>query len=151
MIRTFRNDRRGNAAVELAIMAPLLAALLFGSVDLGGAFVTKLALEQAASRAAEMATAPGTVATSYTTLGAEAAAAYGKPYVSAVAESWLECGGVRQANFGTVCGAGAQTARYVSIRIVAEYDPIFDVFGLVGGEGPSGGYLPQGDAVVRIQ
>ena len=151
MLAKLRSDRRGSAAVELAVLTPLLASMLFSAIDIGNGFAMKLALEQAAGRTAELATAPGTVATSYAALAKEVATAYGKPYRSAVAENWLECGGAKQGSFTTVCTDGAQTARYVSIRIEAEYVPIFNYAGLLTGDGPNGGFITQGDAVVRIQ
>jgi Flp pilus assembly protein TadG len=144
-------NRSGGAAAELALLLPVLVTMLFGSIDVANGFAMKLALEQAAGTAAELATAPGTVATSYAFLAEEAAAAYGKPYRTAVADAWLECGGARQGAFDVVCGPGLQTARYISIRIDAEYVPQFRFGGLITGEGPNGGFITQGDAVVRIQ
>ena len=39
-------DGSGNAAVEMALVAPLLMALLFGSVELGNLFMSEHALEK---------------------------------------------------------------------------------------------------------
>lgn len=151
MFARLRHDRLGSAAVEFALVTPVLASMLFTAIDIGSGFAMKLDLEQAAGRAAELATAPGTVATSYANLGAEAATAYGRPYRSAVAANWLECGGAKQGSFTNVCAAGTQSARYVSVRIEAEYVPIFNYAGLLKGDGPNGGFITQGDAVVRVQ
>ena len=144
-------DRRGSVAMELAIMAPVLCAMLFTGWDIGQGFAMKLDLEQAAGRTAELATAPGTVAATYANLTQEVIQAYGKPYHSAVVENWLECGGTKQGSFSTVCPEGTQIVRYVSVRIDAEFVPYFNYGGLLSGSGPNGGFITRGDAVVRIQ
>lgn len=149
--RRLGRDRSGAAAVELAAMLPLLFSMVFGAFDIGSGFAMKLALEQAAGRSAELATAPGTVSNSYANLSTEVASAYGKPYLTASAANWLECNGVKQGSFTVVCGAGQQRARYVSVVITAEYVPFFNYLGLLTGGGPNGGFITQGDAVVRIQ
>lgn len=46
-------DERGAAIIELAILAPILALLTVGVVDMSNAFSRKLALEQGAHRAIE--------------------------------------------------------------------------------------------------
>jgi Flp pilus assembly protein TadG len=150
-LRRLRADRRGAVAMEMALMAPVLCSMLFTGIDIANGFAMKLALEQAAQRTAELATAPGTVAKSYANLQPEVIAAYGKPYVSATADNWLECGGTRQGSFTGVCAGGAATARYVAVTIRAEYVPYFNYGGLLKGGGTKGGFITQGDAVVRIQ
>jgi Flp pilus assembly protein TadG len=47
-----RRDRRGGAAVEFAILAPVLFALLFGIVEMGRMFYVRQALEYATEQAA---------------------------------------------------------------------------------------------------
>ncbi|WP_310498111.1 pilus assembly protein [Sandarakinorhabdus sp.] len=144
-------SRSGGAAAELALMAPVLGSMLFVAMDLGSAFNTKLELEQAAQRALEMGIAPGTTGTSYTYLGPEATAAYGKPVVSSVATNWLECAGVKQASWGMICPAGQTYARYVNVVIKANYTPRFSFGGLLSGNGMNGAWVLTGDATVRIQ
>ena len=143
-------DRRGSMVAEAALMIPLLAGMLCGAADIASGFVMKLRLEQAAGRAIELATAPGTVSTSYANLPGEAGAAYGRPYRSATVDNWLECGGVRQGSFTSVCANG-DSARYISVRIEDDYVPIFNYGGLFKGSGPGGAFIVRGDAVVRVQ
>jgi Flp pilus assembly protein TadG len=47
------SDRRGTAVIELSLVAPVLALLVVGIVDMSNAFSRKLALEQGAQRAVE--------------------------------------------------------------------------------------------------
>lgn len=47
-------DKRGAAVIELALVAPVLAALTIGVVDMSNAVSRKLELEQGAQRAIEM-------------------------------------------------------------------------------------------------
>lgn len=47
------SDERGAALIELALVAPILAALVAGMIDISTAYSRKLALEQGAQRAIE--------------------------------------------------------------------------------------------------
>ena len=51
-IRLLR-DERGAAVIELALVAPVLALMVIGIVDISNAYSRKLALEQGAQRAIE--------------------------------------------------------------------------------------------------
>src|SRR5690349_7864100 len=52
MRKLFRNER-GAAVIELAMVAPVLALMTIGIVDMSNAYSRKLNLEQAAQRAIE--------------------------------------------------------------------------------------------------
>ena len=54
-LRRLPNDERGVAAIELAMIAPVLALVMLGSLDLARAIATKISLEQAANRAMHLA------------------------------------------------------------------------------------------------
>jgi hypothetical protein len=143
--------RRGAAGAEMALIAPVLGGLLFVGMDLGLAFTQKQALEQAAQRGIELALAPGTVGTGdFTYLGPEVRAAYG-PLTSVTIDNWLECNGVRQNNWNSFCPAGQTFARFVSVRLQAEYAPQFSFGGLLSGSGRNGAFVLTGDASVRLQ
>ena len=47
-----RRDRRGGAAIEFAILAPVLFGILFGIVEMGRMFYVRQALEYATEQAA---------------------------------------------------------------------------------------------------
>ena len=151
-IQHLRTCRSGAAGAEMALIAPALGALLFVAMDLGLAFWQKHQLEQAAQRGIELALAPGTIGTgNFTHLDPEVRAAYGKPVQSLTVDNWLECNGVRQANWNSFCPAGQTFARYVSVRVQAEYVPSYSFGGVMSGSGANGGFLLTGDASVRLQ
>ncbi len=52
-ITRLAQDDRGASIIELALVAPILASLLIGMVDLSRAYSHKLLLEQAAQRSIE--------------------------------------------------------------------------------------------------
>lgn len=143
-------DRRGAAAMEMALITPVVGGMLLAALDFSGAWLARLQLEQAAQRGIEAVANRRGVATDYSYALADAQAAYGKPLQSAVLDNWLECGGVRQASLTTNCN-GQQRARYVSIRLVGTYDPVFNWGGLLSSGRAGNGYRILGDAAVRIQ
>lgn len=143
--------RDGAAATEIALLFPVVATILLGAVDVANGFAARLEAEQAAQRAIERVLVPGATTPDFAALAAEARTAYGKPVISAVAESWLECNGVRQSTYDMICPAGQPYGRYVSVVLRAEYLPYSRVSGFVGGSGPNGGFVVTGDAVARLQ
>ena len=53
LARSLRSDDNGAAIIELALVAPVLALMTIGTVDMANAFGCKLRLEQAAQRSIE--------------------------------------------------------------------------------------------------
>lgn len=51
-LTVIRRDRRGGAAIEFAILAPVLFGILFGIVEMGRMFYVRQALEYATEQAA---------------------------------------------------------------------------------------------------
>lgn len=151
LLRALFTDRSGASAVEFIMVGALLMSMLQATMDMSLAYSTRLKLEQAAGRTAELVTAPGTVALNYTNLGDEASSAYGETLTSVTIDNWLECSGTRNASFTGSCATIEQTARYVSITLVDEYMPLFNWGGLISGSGPHNGFEVSGDATVRIQ
>jgi Flp pilus assembly protein TadG len=144
-LRRIGRDRAGGAAVEMALVVPLMLGLIGGTFDFARGFSAKLDLVAAASRTAELATAPGQVRTDYSYLATEAVAAAGRDDAVAAIDWWLECNGVRR-NDVTVCPSGQAYARYVSVEIDATYSPVLGLGGYLVGVIPI-----QGSAEVRIQ
>ncbi|HWI87142.1 MAG TPA: TadE family protein [Sphingomonas sp.] len=132
-MRAFRNLRRrsflrnewGASAVELALVSPILLAMLAGIVDCARLVSTKLHLQQAAERTAELKTAGSTASLTDTLLQADAAAAAGVSAANVTVSGWLECDGTRQGSDVTVCPDGQQIARYSTIAIAGSYKPSF--------------------------
>lgn len=52
-LKRLAGDRRGTAIIELSLVAPVLALMVVGIVDMSNGFSRKLALEQGAQRAIE--------------------------------------------------------------------------------------------------
>lgn len=122
---------RGTVTIELALIAPILATMLIGLVDIGTAFSNKLRLEQIANRAIEkvqqdgFSTTPDAAGkTLEAKLEAEAAAAAGSG-ATADLTYWLECNGTRVGNYTAGCASGVPTARYVQVEVMKSHTPIF--------------------------
>jgi Flp pilus assembly protein TadG len=153
-------DARGAAVIELALIAPVLALMVIGIVDMSNAFSRKLALEQGAQRAIErimQTTADDTVEG---TLKTEAVCqvngtnSNGTCKTSPITTSnvtvtyRLECtaaGGAISAQISTdadtfdafTCAAGAiSEARYIEIAVTDTYTPLFPIhFSFINGDG----------------
>lgn len=121
----FVKDDRGAAIMELALVAPIIASLLIGMVDLSRAYSYKLKLEQSAQRAIEKVQQYQTTTSTYGTLQAEAAAAAGVPTSNVTIDYWLECNGTRASNYDTVCTSGQTYARWVTVTVTGTFTPMF--------------------------
>ena len=118
-------DDRGASIIELALVAPILASLLIGMVDLSRAYSHKLQLEQAAQRAIEKVQQYQATSSTYGTLQAEAATAAGVPAANVTIDFWLECNGARAANYNSSCPNGQVYARWVNVDVTGTFTPMF--------------------------
>jgi len=143
-------DERGNSFIEMALAAPLLAALFVGMVDISRAVSAKVDLEQAAQRAVEQVQAQADFKTTQAGAIKSDAEAAGGTGSTATVTYWLECNhdGVHL-DFDTgSCSAGQSYARYVNVAIQKSFTPLYgDMF-----PGATGGTVTvKGKAVVRVQ
>jgi Flp pilus assembly protein TadG len=157
-----RDDVRGASLIELALVAPFMAAIVIGMADLSRAYSMKLMLEQASQRAVEKVENQRSVSTSYNTdltteaTSAMTAAGYstGNSYTP---DSWLECSSdagaswTRQSDFNGSCpNASDLTARYVSMRVSRDFVPMF-TSRVWPGANADGTITVSGFAEVRMQ
>lgn len=150
-------DERGTSVIELALVAPVLAALVIGMTDLSRGYSAKLQLEQAAQRTIEKAMNGKKEAALFQTLRDEAMAAAGVPAANVEVRFWLECDGVSQntspttmvTDYGKVCDDDEDYARYVNVRIEKTFTPTFNTKWL--GANPNGSYTLVGEAGIRVQ
>ena len=148
---SLRNDSGGTATIELALLAPILSAMLIGLIDLSTAYSDKLKLEQVAQRTIEKVQQSGFTVSKEATLEAEAAAAAGTG-ATADLTYWLECNGVKMtaANGYTAgCSSGQAYARYVQLDVQKVYTPI--IMGTFSGASANGTFTLHGVAGIRIQ
>ena len=145
-------SERGTSVIEMAFMLPIGISLIVGTIDVARAYSQKLKLEQVAQRSIEMVTATGLVGSNYSFVRTEAATASGLPLSQIVVENWLECNDVRQQSFDAVCPDGQAAARYVSLTMRDNYDPVFPFGFFAGSDGSASSITAINvDAQVRIQ
>ena len=140
-------DRRGAAIVEMAMVAPLLATMIVGVVDLSNAFGRKLKLEQAAQRAIEKIMNTSANATVEATLQNEAASQAGVPASNVIVSYRLECNG--SVTSATSCPAGQTSSQWISVEVSDKYKPLFPLH--LKGINADGTYHIKSTAGMRIQ
>lgn len=142
----------GSAIIEMALAAPLLAALLIGMVDLSRAYSAKLLVEQGAQRGIERIQREGFEDndTFKNAVKADVAAGAEVDAAAVTLTSWLECNnnGVKKA-LNATCNDGESVARYVSIAVQKTYTPLFKA--RFAGANSDGTYTVHGEAGVRFQ
>jgi Flp pilus assembly protein TadG len=142
-------DIRGSSVIEMGLVAPFLAAMLIGMVDLSRAYSTKLQVEQAAQRTIEKIQVASYDPSNDSALQAEAAAAAGVSTSNVTVTNWLQCNNssTRQ-SFTSSCSGSEPFARYVEIAITKSYTPLFPV---KWDRTASGTWTVRGKAGIRIQ
>ncbi len=145
-------ESAGNVTIELALLAPILAAMLIGLIDLSTAYSDKLRLEQVAQRTIEKVMQNSFLTSQVATLETEAEAAAGAGS-NATVTYWLECNAVVQTPMATAytvgCPEGQQYGRYVQIEIDKDYTPL--ILSSWGGANMNGNITLTGVAGIRIQ
>ena len=118
--------RCGAAAVEFALLVPVLLAVVIPVVDLGMGFYQKMQVEDAAQAGAQYALAHGfntaaiqNAVTSTTSL----------PSITATPAPAQSCGcpagtSITAASCGSTCSNGLQAGTYVTVNATAVYHPL---------------------------
>lgn len=121
-LRLIRDDR-GTSLIELAIVAPVLAGLMLGMVDVSLMVQRRLEMQEATAQLANIAAS--TPPTALTLAGLRTAGAR----LAHVPEDQVTLGlGVRCNNgpiqpVGTVCDAGQQSSNMLTIRLQDQFGP----------------------------
>ncbi len=144
------SDQRGTSLIEMALVAPILATMLVGMIDLSRAYSARLQLEQAAQRAIEKVMQYQTQSSTYATLYSEAAVAAGVANTAVTVDFWLECNAIRQGAYDTNCSSGQVYARYVTVSIVKPFRPMFGTR-FFPGANADGTFTLTGEAGLRTQ
>lgn len=127
---TLARDERGTSLIEFGFLAPFLAMLAMGIIDLSRGLAERFAIQQAVSRSLELVQARPALASatatdadySFALDAAEDAAGAG---ATVTMTRWLECNGVEQASVTGLCADGQDTARYLRIRIAKNFQGDF--------------------------
>ena len=124
--------KAGNAAVEFALIAPILAAMLVAMTDLGVALYEKMEIRNAAAAGAQYAIAKGWNSTAIQNAVTNATGMSG---VSASPVPVQSCGcasgtTITAAACGSVCAGGATAGTYVTVNAQVQYATLFSYSGL---------------------
>jgi Flp pilus assembly protein TadG len=116
---------RGNALIEMALVAPVLGALLLGTIDMSRAYSIRVDLEQAAHRAVEMEQVKNYAESDNAGIKSEAETAAGSGSTATVTD-WLQCGtDTTKLNFTSSCADGVASARFLQVSISKSFTPLF--------------------------
>lgn len=148
LFKTLLRNQRGAATIELAIAAPILTAMIIGTVQLSQAYSAKLQLEQAAQATIERIQQSGFDSTKVAAYKTEAATAAVVATSDVTIDFWTECNGTRQGTFATACSAGQVYAKYMNVDITKSFTPMFST--RLTGANSSGAYTLHGIAGIRF-
>lgn len=147
-------NERGTAVVELAILAPVLALLTVGIVDLSKGITRRLEVSDAVHSVLEKAAAnnfnikASETDTTYTFLKDEAADAANVDPSEVTVKVWLECDGEEQPQGTPSCDTDEVSATYVQLTIGTTFRPSFTS---IVAPDANGTYPIWAEAAVRIQ
>jgi Flp pilus assembly protein TadG len=158
-LQTLRRDKRGAVIIEFAFVAPILALLTIGVVDMSNAFGKKLMLEQSAQRSIEKIMQTTGELTVEETIANEAVCQYNgtnndgscktSPITTAnvTVAHRLECNGVLTTD--PDCASGETESRWVQVTVWDDYEPMFPVH--FSGISDNGKYRVQAVAGMRTE
>ena len=147
--KSLSRDQRGAAIIELAIIAPIMATLLIGMVDLGRGYSTKLQLEQAAQRAIEKVMNGQADKSTAAALKTEAATTADVLETAVTVDYWHECANTRMSDYDSVCSNGQTDRRYLTVSVNKTFTPMFAT--KWAGANDDGTYTITGKTGVRTQ
>jgi Flp pilus assembly protein TadG len=159
ILQRLGRDQRGTAVIELALVAPVLALLIMGAVDVGGAFSRRLSLEQGAQRAVEKVMQTTELASVQTTIADEVALQANVDASQVTVTFPRYCDDrkmpdvARDANGfaqGDPCADGETEAHYIMVDVTDEYEPVFASLGM-GTKLANGNYKLEAKAGMRTK
>jgi len=140
----------GNSLIEMALVAPVLGALLLGTIDVSRAYSIRVDLEQAAHRAIEMEQVKDYVESDNAGIKSEAESAAGSGSTATVTD-WLQCGtDVTKLNFTSSCASGDASARFLQVSIAKSFTPLF-TNSVFAHRNPDGTVSLTAKAGIRVQ
>jgi len=146
-LRNLQRDERGAAIIELAIVAPVLALMTIGVVDLSNGFGRKMKLEQAAQRAIEKVMNTTGQTTVEDTIVTEASQQAEVTADKVKVSYRVECDGALTTN--PDCPEGAKESKWISVEVTDTYVPLFPV--KFAGAQSDGTYKIKATAGMRIE
>lgn len=158
-LRKLRRDEDGAAIIELAMVAPVLALMTIGVVDMANGFGQKLKLEQAAQRSIEKIMQTTGVLTVEETIANEAVCQYNghnddgscktAPITTAnvTVTHRLECNGTVSTD--PDCASGQTESRWIQVTVRHDYEPMFPI--TFSGIDADGKYKVEAVAGIRTQ
>lgn len=137
LFKRLRRDERGLSVIELGLVAPVLALLIGGIVDLSQGLAQRFAMQKAVNGSLELllahrleddtATTDANLRTAYAYLIEHAADAAGVGEDDVEIARWLQCDDVVMTQYATMCPAGQDQARYISLTVEKGFDGQFFV------------------------
>jgi Flp pilus assembly protein TadG len=124
-------DERGVSVIELGFLAPILAFMMLGTVDLANGYTRKMRVETAVARAMEKA-AVLSVQDDYTFLKTEVTTALPSVTASTVTvDAYTLCDTTKAATFKSECGfrvdgTPEEIQRYVKLKVADRWRPLFN-------------------------
>jgi len=130
----------GTAVVETAIVAPVLAVVIMGIVDVADYGAAKLKVQQAINRGLEMAMigGPSTATTAIQTEVAD----HADVTSDKVTVTQLQTCNDADTTWGNSCSSGQELKRFIKIDLVQTYEPQF--------VGPLASFISNTDGPVSI-
>lgn len=146
-LASLRSDERGAAIIELAIIAPVLALLTVGVVDMANGFGRKMKLEQAAQRAVEKVMNTTGQTTVEATIVQEASQQAEVTSDKVTVNFRMECNGA--VSTAVECQPNETEAKWISVVVEDQYRPLFPLH--FKGINSDGTYHIRAEAGVRVE
>lgn len=137
LLKSLRRDKSGAVIIEFAFVAPVLALLTIGVLDMSTAFGKKLMLEQAAQRSIEKIMQTTGELTVEETVANEAVCQYNGTNTNGTCKTApittsnvtvthrLECDGTLTTD--PDCAMGQTESRWIQVELWDDYEPMFPV------------------------
>lgn len=148
-------NTRGNSFVEMALVLPLLTSVLVGTVDISRAVSAQLQIQQAAQRTVERVQRSAFKFSDVSTYQSDAATAADVLSTAVTVDAWLQCNGtvqtpMDQTHFDGACTSGEVMARYVTVQIQKNFNPMFGTR-FFPGANADGTFTLTAQAGVRVE
>lgn len=127
LLPALARDERGTSLIEFGFLAPFLALLTMGVIDLSRGLAERFALQQAVNMGLELVQAKPAVAdaktndVNYDFVKDEVVAQTGVAPAQVTLDRWLECDGGDPKLITETCTGTEDVARYLRVRVTKNF------------------------------
>lgn len=127
LLKSILHSKRGNAAVELGLISPVLLTMALGGVDVAMGYAHKMKMQHFAQIGADFVIATIEYEPKASEVRDVIIDATGLSSSNIKIDEWLECDGVIEKSLPSCLKVDAEVVKFMEITVTQAYEPMLNI------------------------